>query len=833
MGSACSVAPPPDEEAVYRRFAQSSGSTAKRGTIVQSLMDMGVPNSTAQMAEQQMRPMLAGASHDTCLKACVQYIADNGGHVDPAVVDEISKRKADDVQVTTARKRSPRNQDYVSNTVHPTKRQSRRFKGKEEIAEELAQSTSRSFEPIRTNGNGNCLFNAVVLCLRHCADPKLLEAFHKAFFAEPFEFAEHVFSDEAQAGMEVRMRMASLIDEQSGGDWKKSGKSSADHPLMSEEGRAKSYESDGPMVADQVKRLRDVERTQSGSGIANAAWGDASDDLSTLVKLCPRLRFKVYVGTETNVASVSGTWLHIEAPEGTPGAITAVEECDSSVPTPWNYIYASGSHFSAICVAEDREATSGMCEDMFVSMAMKNITPSAVTTTRDIIIPEPADAEEEHEIHEALLKEKNKRQRTRMRRKTTVRLAKRTLKNRGRLITSLQDTPLFQGIDASIVGAILDEMELFFFEKNTTICLQGQDARNCMIVLTGTVQIFQRPRLGMRPKLIAEAQPYDLLGEAALGKKKSYRGATLIALHDTVQALVLSRRDYKNMQKRGELPAEIVNRIAQRLDINKQRDVGRKATSLLGQRILKSRSKSGANDNPNSGENTIKFTHPMGKMLSSDAYATQLSTDLTKEEQARIVSDVQRKSASDFHDDLRAQTLEAEAELQRKLQAKQQEGQARTQRRLLKRKKTAMIRASRKSDVLRQIPVFKKLTADQLSLFLVAMQLETYKDGQVICEEGDASDRLWVLTKGAVNVKDSSSTEMLNVLKPVSVFGETAILEDNAGNEATRTSTCLASGAVEILSLERATFFSICADIDSEDIVLGLRQTAADIYNFS
>jgi len=113
------------------------------------------------------------------------------------------------------------------------------------------------------------------------------------------------------------------------------------------------------------------------------------------------------------------------------------------------------------------------------------------------------------------------------------------------------------------------------------------------------------------------------------------------------------------------------------------------------------------------------------------------------------------------------------------------------------------------------------------------MQLETYKDGQVICEEGDASDRLWVLTKGAVNVKDSSSTEMLNVLKPVSVFGETAILEDNAGNEATRTSTCLASGAVEILSLERATFFSICADLDSEDIVLGLRQTAADIYNFS
>jgi CRP-like cAMP-binding protein len=844
MGSACSTAPAPDEEAMYRRFAQSpagaaaAGTTSKRATVVQSLMEMGVAGSTARLAEQQMRPMLAGASHETCVKACVQFITDNGGSVDEAVANEIAQRKPVNANAWSANKRTPRNQDYVTNKIRPTARQSCRFKGKEEIAEELSQSTARTFVPIRTNGNGNCLFNAVILCLRHCADPTLLTAFHETFFTKPFEFAEHVFSDEASAGMEVRIRMASLIDEQSGGSWMKSGISSADHPLMSVEGREKAYVSDGPMVAEQVKRLRDVERTRNGTGIANAAWGDASDDLSTLVKLCPRLRFKVFVGTETEVASVSGTWLHIEAPEGTPGAITAVEDCDPSVQTPWNYIYASGSHFSAICVAQDKELTSGMCEDMFVSRVMKKTETAdsanlrmSTAVTSDIIIPEPADAEEEHDIHEALLKEKNKRQKTRMRRKTTVRLAQRTLKNRSKLVKSLQDTPLFEGIDASVVGAILDEMELFFFEKNTTICLQGQIARNCMIVLEGTVQVFQRPRLGMRPKLIAEARPYDLLGEAALGKKKSFRGATLISLKDTVQALVLSRRDYKNMQKRGDLPAEIVDRITARLENNKQRDVGRKATSLLGQRILKGRPN--ADDNPNSGEKTVKFSNPMGKMLNSTNYATQQSTELTKEEQARIVSDVQRKSASDFHDNLHSQTLEAEAELQKRLQAKQQEGQARTKRRLLKRRQTAMLRASKKSNVLRKIPVFEKLTADQLSSFLVAMQLETYADGQTICKFGDASDRLWVLTKGNVNVLVSEDKKVANVLKPVSVFGETAILEDSAENVATRTSTCVALGAVEILSLARPAFFRLCAELDGEEIVLGLRQTAADIYNFS
>ena len=185
----------------------------------------------------------------------------------------------------------------------------RQFQSKETISELLTNSTGRTFIPLRTNGNGNCLFNAVVLCLRHCRNPSLIHSFQTTFFA-PSIHAENIYEDEATAGLQVRLNLADQIDQ----EWTRSGISSADHPSMSPSGRARAKVVDQPMINAQIDRLRSIKLSES-SGQISAAWGDASEDLMSLCKTMRnrehQLKFQVYVGTATQVKSITGTWLDI------------------------------------------------------------------------------------------------------------------------------------------------------------------------------------------------------------------------------------------------------------------------------------------------------------------------------------------------------------------------------------------------------------------------------------------------------------------------------------------------------------------------------------------
>ena len=62
------------------------------------------------------------------------------------------------------------------------KKTQKQFISKEQVAEQLSTELNCTFVPLRTNGNGNCLFNAVVLCLRHCRSSTLISNIHTTFF---------------------------------------------------------------------------------------------------------------------------------------------------------------------------------------------------------------------------------------------------------------------------------------------------------------------------------------------------------------------------------------------------------------------------------------------------------------------------------------------------------------------------------------------------------------------------------------------------------------------------------------------------------------------------
>jgi HEAT repeat protein len=93
---------------------------------------------------------------------------------------------------------------------------------------------------------------------------------------------------------------------------------------------------------------------------------------------------------------------------------------------------------------------------------------------------------------------------------------------------------------------------------------------------------------------------------------------------------------------------------------------------------------------------------------------------------------------------------------------------------------------------LRRIPLFAQLSLDQLESVNRAMQIEPYTRGEVVVREGERGDCLYLLLEGEVEIWagwGSESPMLLNRLRPVSSFGERAVLHDEV-RTATAVTTC-------------------------------------------
>ena len=59
-------------------------------------------------------------------------------------------------------------------------------------------------------------------------------------------------------------------------------------------------------------------------------------------------------------------------------------------------------------------------------------------------------------------------------------------------------------------------------------------------------------------------------------------------------------------------------------------------------------------------------------------------------------------------------------------------------------------------ELLQRIPLFAKLTADQIASFADRFRVETFAADTFIFLESDPADRLWVIQDGQVKIKDKS-----------------------------------------------------------------------------
>ncbi len=81
---------------------------------------------------------------------------------------------------------------------------------------------------------------------------------------------------------------------------------------------------------------------------------------------------------------------------------------------------------------------------------------------------------------------------------------------------------------------------------------------------------------------------------------------------------------------------------------------------------------------------------------------------------------------------------------------------------------------------LRQVPIFREMTYGQLERLASRLEIQSLGPGEVVYEEGDSSQYLYILIRGVIRVVKAygEPTEReLALLKPGDFFGEMGIFE--------------------------------------------------------
>jgi signal-transduction protein with cAMP-binding, CBS, and nucleotidyltransferase domain len=102
---------------------------------------------------------------------------------------------------------------------------------------------------------------------------------------------------------------------------------------------------------------------------------------------------------------------------------------------------------------------------------------------------------------------------------------------------------------------------------------------------------------------------------------------------------------------------------------------------------------------------------------------------------------------------------------------------------------------------LRRVPLFADLSPADLKQVAAAIGERLHTDGDVIAQEGDPGEELYIITSGAVRVLAGADKAEVARRGPGEYVGEMAIISQEP-----RMASLVAAGEVRLLSLERAAF---------------------------
>jgi CRP-like cAMP-binding protein len=112
-------------------------------------------------------------------------------------------------------------------------------------------------------------------------------------------------------------------------------------------------------------------------------------------------------------------------------------------------------------------------------------------------------------------------------------------------------------------------------------------------------------------------------------------------------------------------------------------------------------------------------------------------------------------------------------------------------------------------ELLRRVPLFANVAPAKLKLLAFTSDRVSFREGQVLCRQGDPGDAAYVVLAGTADVLVGTNGEEIKVasLEPNSIVGEIAILCDVA-----RTATVKATAPLEALRISKDHFLKLLAE---------------------
>ena len=112
-------------------------------------------------------------------------------------------------------------------------------------------------------------------------------------------------------------------------------------------------------------------------------------------------------------------------------------------------------------------------------------------------------------------------------------------------------------------------------------------------------------------------------------------------------------------------------------------------------------------------------------------------------------------------------------------------------------------------EILKRIPLFTNIDPAKLKLMCFASERMTFKDGEVLCRQGETGDAAFIILDGKadVQVERKEGTMSVATLTKNDIVGEIAILCD-----VPRTATVVAKGDLTTLKVTKDLFFGLVKD---------------------
>ena len=112
-------------------------------------------------------------------------------------------------------------------------------------------------------------------------------------------------------------------------------------------------------------------------------------------------------------------------------------------------------------------------------------------------------------------------------------------------------------------------------------------------------------------------------------------------------------------------------------------------------------------------------------------------------------------------------------------------------------------------EILKRVPLFTNIDPAKLKLMCFASERMTFKDGEVLCRQGEIGDAAFIILEGTVDVqvKRNEATRHVATLEKNEIVGEIAILCD-----VPRTATVFAKGDLTTLKVTKDLFFGLVKD---------------------